>query len=76
MKAQKKQAKKEQQEREDLVKEKLKEVQRLQAVLNTFGDEKVRQDFLDGKSGDVCMILPFVMVGSGFFECCLFFFFF
>jgi hypothetical protein len=51
LKAQKKQAKREQLEREELVRDKLKEVQKLQAVLNTFGDEKVRQDFLDGKFG-------------------------
>ena len=57
MKALKKQAKKEQLEREEQFKEKLKEIKKFEAVLNTFGDELIRNDFLEGRNGANVSIL-------------------
>jgi hypothetical protein len=51
MKQQKKQAKKEQIEREELVKEKLKDAQKFLSVLDTFADENIRNDFLNETNG-------------------------
>lgn len=51
MKQQKKQLKKEQMEREEAVREKLKESQKILALLNSFGDETVRNDFLNELNG-------------------------
>lgn len=51
MKQQKKQLKKEQIEREEAIKEKLKESQKVLAVLNHFGDETIRNDFLNELNG-------------------------
>jgi caprin-1 len=51
MKALKKQAKKEQQDREEQLKEKVKEIRKIESVLNTFGDESIRNDFLEGRNG-------------------------
>ena len=51
MKAMKKQSKKEQQDRDEQLKDKIKEVRKIEALLNTFGDDKVRNDFLEGRDG-------------------------
>ena len=51
MKALKKQAKKEQQDREEQLKEKVKEIRRVEALLNTLGDDSIRNDFLEGRNG-------------------------
>lgn len=51
MKQQKKQAKKDQLEREEAVKEKLREAHKVTSLLNTFGDENVRNDFLNEVNG-------------------------
>lgn len=51
LKAQKKQAKKDQIEREESLREKLKEVQKIRSFLNSFNDESVRQDFLNENNG-------------------------
>lgn len=50
-KQQKKQLKKEQIEREEAIREKLKEGHKILAVLNTFGDETIRNDFLNELNG-------------------------
>ena len=51
MKQQKKQAKKEQIEREEQLKERLKDTQRYLSVLDTFADDTVRNDFLNETNG-------------------------
>jgi len=51
MKQQKKQLKKEQLEREEQTREKIKESQKYLSVLDTFGDESVRNDFLNELNG-------------------------
>ena len=51
MKQQKKQSKKEQIERDEAIKEKLRESQKLFAVLDAFAKEEVRQDFLLEQNG-------------------------
>lgn len=51
MKQQKKQLKKEQMEREEQIKEKIKEAHKLLTVLDSFGDEVVRNDFLNETNG-------------------------
>ena len=51
MKQQKKQVKKEQLEREEAVKEKLRESQRILSLLSVFGDETVRNDFTNETNG-------------------------
>ena len=51
MKQQKKQLKKEQLEREEQIREKIKESQKYLSVLDTFGDESVRNDFLNELNG-------------------------
>lgn len=53
MKQQKKQLKKEQLEREEQIREKIKESQKYLSVLDTFGDETVRHDFLNELNGAV-----------------------
>jgi hypothetical protein len=53
MKQQKKQAKRDQMEREEQLKEKLKELHRYFAILSRFGDETVRNDFLNETNGAV-----------------------
>jgi hypothetical protein len=60
MKLLKKQAKKEQIEREEQLKEKVKEVQKIHALLNTFGSETIRNDFLEGRNGASVSILMYV----------------
>lgn len=45
MKQQKKQAKKEQLEREEAIRERIKETHKFLSLLDTFGDENVRNDF-------------------------------
>lgn len=57
MKQQKKQLKKEQIEREEAIKEKLKEAQKILALLNTFADESIRNDFLNELNGATVKIL-------------------
>jgi hypothetical protein len=56
MKQQKKQTKKEQLEREDAIKEKLKETHKYISLLNKFKDKNVRNDFLN-EIGGACVIL-------------------
>lgn len=51
MKQQKKQAKRDQMERDEQFKEKLKETHRYFSVLDRFGDETVRNDFLTESNG-------------------------
>lgn len=51
MKQQKKQAKKEQMEREEQIKDKLKETHRYLSALDTFADETIRNDFLNEVNG-------------------------
>lgn len=51
MKQQKKQTKKEQIEREEAIKEKLRESQKLLSVLDAFAKDEVRNDFLNEKNG-------------------------
>jgi hypothetical protein len=51
MKQQKKQAKKEQLEREELIRDKFKEAQRIISVLDTFAEDSVRNDFLNETNG-------------------------
>jgi len=51
MKQQKKQAKKEQMEREELVRDKFKEAQRILSVLDTFAEDSIRNDFLNETNG-------------------------
>jgi len=51
MKQQKKQTKKEQLEREELIRERIKESQKYLAVLDTFGDDSIRNDFLNELNG-------------------------
>ena len=51
MKQQKKQAKKEQIEREEAIKEKLKETHKIMSLLDQFADENIRDDFLNERSG-------------------------
>lgn len=51
MKQQKRQAKKEQLEREEMLKERLKEVHKINSLLETFGNETIRNDFLNETSG-------------------------
>lgn len=53
MKQQKKQAKKEQTEREEAIKEKIKETQKYLTVLDVFGQENVRTDFLSEQNGAI-----------------------
>jgi hypothetical protein len=55
MKQQKKQAKKEQLEREDSIKEKLKETHKYISLLNNFKDKNIRNDFLN-ENGGACVI--------------------
>jgi len=55
MKQQKKQAKKEQLEREDSIKEKLKETHKYISLLNNFKDKNIRNDFLN-ENGGACRI--------------------
>lgn len=59
MKQQKKQAKKEQTEREEAIKDKIKETQKYLTVLDVFGQENVRIDFLNEQNGAiVSTVLP------------------
>lgn len=51
MKQQKKQLKKEQLERDEQVRERVKESQKYISVLEAFGDETVRNDFLNEING-------------------------
>lgn len=51
MKQQKKQAKKEQLEREELIRDKFKEAQKIISVLDTFAEDSVRNDFLNETNG-------------------------
>lgn len=51
MKQQKKQLKKEQIEREEAIKEKLKESNKILTLLNTFADESIRNDFTNEVNG-------------------------
>lgn len=51
MKQQKKQTKKEQLEREEAIKEKFRESQKMLAVLDAFAKEEIREDFLNEKNG-------------------------
>lgn len=51
MKQQRKQAKREQLEREEAMRERVREVQRVQLLLTTFTNETVRQDFLNSARG-------------------------
>lgn len=51
MKQQKKQIKKEQTEREEAIKEKLKESNKIITLLNEFTQESVRNDFLNEANG-------------------------
>ena len=51
MKQQKKQTKKEQMEREELMRDKIRDSQKYLSVLDTFGDETVRNDFLNESNG-------------------------
>lgn len=53
LKAQKKQTKKEQIEREELLRDKLKDVRRIQSLLNSFQEETIRSDFLNESNGAV-----------------------
>jgi hypothetical protein len=53
MKQQKKQSKKEQMEREEAIRDKLKESQKVLTLLNTFGDETIRNDFLNETNGAI-----------------------
>lgn len=53
MKQQKRQAKKEQLEREEIIKERLKEAHKINSLLETFGDENVRNNFLTESSGAI-----------------------
>ena len=56
MKQQKKQLKKEQLEREEHIKEKLREAHKLLSVLDVFGDEAIRNDFLNELNGAVVRV--------------------
>ena len=51
MKQQRKQAKKEQMEREEAAREKLKETLKYLTLLNKLGDDAIRSDFLQGVNG-------------------------
>ena len=51
MKQQKKQTKKEQMERDEAIKEKLRESQKMLSVLDAFAKDEVRDDFLHEKNG-------------------------
>ena len=51
MKQQKKQTKKEQLEREEAIKEKFRESQKMLAVLDAFAKDEIRDDFLNEKNG-------------------------
>ena len=51
MKQLKKQAKKEQQEREELIRDRLKEAFRIKSCLNTFNNDTVQNDFIEGRNG-------------------------
>lgn len=51
MKQQKKQIKKEQTEREEAIKEKLKDSNKIITLLNAFTHESVRNDFLNETNG-------------------------
>lgn len=53
MKQQKRQVKKEQLEREEMLKERLKEVHKINSLLEMFGDENIRNDFLCETSGAI-----------------------
>ncbi len=58
MKQQKKQAKKEQLERDEAIKEKLKEAQKFISILDKFGDNAHRNNFLNETNG-ACVIITF-----------------
>jgi hypothetical protein len=62
MRQQKKQAKKEQIEREELIRDRLRESHRVMSLLSLFGDEAVRNDFLNETNG------AFVSFKSKFFK--------
>jgi hypothetical protein len=51
MKQQKKQTKKEQMEREELIRDKIRDSQKYLSVLDTFGDDSIRNDFLNETNG-------------------------
>lgn len=53
MKQQKKQAKKEQLEREEAIRDRLKEAHKINSLLETFGEESVRNDFLNETNGAI-----------------------
>ena len=61
MKQQKKQTKKEQLEREELIRERIKESQKYLAVLDTFGDDTIRNDFLNELNGASVCLLYFII---------------
>jgi hypothetical protein len=61
MKQQKKQTKKEQLEREDAIKEKIKETHKYISLLNSFKEINVRNDFLN-EIGGACVILKFYTI--------------
>ena len=61
LKQQKKQIKKEQLEREEQVRERVRESQKYLSVLDTFGDEVVRNDFLNELNGAFVSIFIFLL---------------
>ena len=67
MKQQKKQTKKEQLEREELIRERIKESQKYLAVLDTFGDDTIRNDFLNELNGANVYLLYFIIQFSFIF---------
>jgi hypothetical protein len=67
MKQQKKQTKKEQLEREELIRERIKESQKYLAVLDTFGDDTIRNDFLNELNGADVYLLYFIIQFSFIF---------
>jgi hypothetical protein len=51
VKQQKKQTKKEQLEREETIRDRLRESHRIMSLMDLFGDETVRSDFLNETNG-------------------------